>query len=252
MVLWTGKRIANATLYKEKQKPSFFKIGAEHFVFIVLYIICLYFCYITIGEQYVEALTMYENQEINVIDDFEMLRKKADDFLAGKLPDQSTVTSSTSHSPNYVIPSKWSPGFWPSIALGVVAILHALFVLGQIWSVKFRCMVNFNAETKANSATHIHVVPAAHQGKELLVPIKRTADGALFFDFHRRKYLFDAKKNCFEKVKCRVDYSVNHFTKWRGVPSELMYSQLKELYGPNRFQMASPSFMDLYWEQVSP
>ena len=251
MVTWTGKRIASLSLYTSNKTPSLLKIGYEHFAFGICYAICLYYCYITLGEQYYEALSMYENQEINVLDDYEKLRNRAEDFLTGNLPDPSTVTSSSNANPNYVVPSKWSPGFWPSVALGLVATCHALFVLGQIWSVKFKCLVKFSTQKDATKATHAHIVPSSHQGKQLLVPIQCTKDGALYFDFHRRKYLYDVQTDCFQKVKCRVDYSVGHYTEWKGVNSELMHAQLIELYGPNRFQMVSPSFMDMYYEQVT-
>jgi len=255
MVSWTGKRISKITLYRENANQSFMKIDYEHFLFAVLYAVSMYYCYITIGEQYVEALSMYEAQEINVVDDFSNLRNRAEDYLAGKIPDPLTASAEeikAAAGPSYVIPSKWSPGFWPSIALGVVFTAHVLFILGQKWSVSFRCLVKFSKVTQAEKATHVHVVPSAHQGKELLVPIQYTeSDRTPFFDFHRRKYLFDAEADCFAKVKCRGDYPVRHYAQWTGVPSETLYAQLRELYGPNRFQMASPAFMDLYWEQVT-
>eukprot|EP01041_Mallomonas_annulata_P010324 gene10324-21543_t len=176
----------------------------------------------------------------------EKARLNALSYLTGSTPETNGVKD-----PSFIVPSKWIPGFWPSVALGVAAILHTLMILLQKWSISFRCFVRFRAVQKVGQATHVHLQPRAHQGKEELVPIQRTNAGNIYFEFHRRKYVYDPKNDSFTKVRCRTDYEVQHYSSWTGIPSDDVYGQLKEVYGPNKFQMATPAFLDLYFIQIT-
>lgn len=247
MVSWSGKRIKSLRLFRKVATQ-----GQEHIPFIVLYCIALYMCYNTIGEQYTEALSKAESLEINIVDSQEKLRQAAEAFLGSVAAPASGVTPTTStFTPSFFVPSQWIPGFWPSIFLGLVAIFHALLLLMQRWSLRFATMIKYRPEESAADATHALVVPLPHLGKEELVKIDRSLGGAIYFEFHRRKYIFDSKSNRFEKVRCRVDHKVEHYVGWRGLPSMKLFEQLKDLYGPNQFKMASPSFGELYVAQLT-
>jgi manganese-transporting P-type ATPase len=248
MVTWSGKRIVSLSLYKKISTQ-----GYEHIPFLICYCIALYYCYQTVGEQYTEALSKAENLEINIIDPQERLRKTAESFLttlSGATTPNTPVNTNT-FTPAFFVPSQWIPGFWPSVALGLLAIFHALLMLMQRWSISFACLVKYTSVNESNTATHARVKPQSHLGKEELVKIERSLGGAIFFEFHRRKYLYDAKTDRFEKVRCKVSHAVSHYTEWRGMPSNKIYTQLRELYGPNQFKMASPSFIDLYITQMT-
>jgi manganese-transporting P-type ATPase len=246
MVNWTGKRVTQLLLYKQINTELFWKIGYEHLFFFVLYLLSLYYCYCTIGDQYLEALTKAEEQNINIFDETEKLRNSAMSFLSG----DEASTDATLGEQSFKVPSKWLPGFWASISFGVVVILHILMVLGQRWSVAFRCLVRFRKVGTIQEATHAHVTPQKHQGKEELVPIHRT-NNSIHFEFHRRKYVYDARNDTFVKVRCRINYPISHYLRWQGIPDEKIETQLKELHGPNKFQISAPAFLDLYIEQIT-
>jgi cation-transporting ATPase 13A1 len=244
---WSGKRIAGMQLYRKVSTQ-----GYEHLPFLILYCFAIYLCYQTIGEQYVEALSKAENLEINIIDPQERLRKTAESFLSANPAGTGlAAASSIAFTTAFFVPSQWIPGFWPSVFLGLVTIAHALLLLMQKWSIKFACFVKYRKEQNAAMATHAHVTPLSHLGKEELVKIERSIGGGIFFEFHRRKYLFDAKTNNFEKVRCKVTHPIEHYVGWRGIPNTKLFSQLRDLYGPNQFKMASPAFMDLYIAQIT-
>ena len=247
MVSWTGKRIKSLRLFRKVTTQ-----GQEHIPFIILYCIALYLCYNTIGEQYTEALSKAESLEINIVDSQEKLRQAAATFLGtGSLATASASPTASTFTPSFFVPSQWIPGFWPSVFLGMVAIAHALLLLMQRWSLRFATMVKYKPEGSAADATHALVVPQSHLGKEELVKIQRSLGGAIYFEFHRRKYLFDSKLNRFEKVRCRVDHPVEHYVSWKGLPSIKLFEQIKDLYGPNQFKMASPTFGELYVAQLT-
>ena len=244
MVKWTGKRIIKLSLYKEMNTAIFGNVGYEHVFFWILYILSLYYCYITIGDQYLEALTRAEEQNIDVFDDSEKLRNSALNFLGGDAGDTEAKV------PTFRVPSKWLPGFWASILFGLVVILHILMVLGQKWSVWFRCLIRFRRVSLVSEATHAHITPQKHQGKDELVEIQRIGN-SLFVEFHRRQYVYDSAQDSFVKVRCRVNYPVSHYLRWRGIPTEEVCSTLMNLHGPNKFQMSSPAFMDVYLAQLT-
>ena len=108
-------------------------------------------------------------------------------YLAGDTSDTATATDADNEIPSVRLPSKYLPGFWPSMALGVCAVLHALYVLLQVWSVDFRCRVGFSETENVLQATHAYVKPQKHAGKLELVPMQ-ISEGGLghFFEFQRR------------------------------------------------------------------
>lgn len=250
MVKWSGKRIKSLSLFRKVATR-----GYEHAPFLLLYCIALYYCYQTIGEQYVEALSKAENLDINIVDAQERLRRTAESFLSseGKGSVNGAVLNAqqSSFTPSFFVPSQWVPGFVPSMFLGLTAIVHALMVLMQKWSIRFACLIKYREEIDPAKATHAHVIPLGHLGKEELVKIERSLGGAIYFEFHRRKYVYDAKTKTFEKVRCKVSYPIEHYVGWKGLPSMKLYSQLRDLYGANQFQMASPQFIDLYFAQLT-
>lgn len=125
-------------------------------------------------------------------------------------------------------------------------------MLCQKWSVAFRCFIRFRPVSDMKNASHLHVTPRSHQGKEELVELQKNESlGEQFFEFHRRKYVYDVGTETFHKVRCRVNYPESHYHAWTGIPDENIHTRLLEMHGPNKFQMKSPAFMDLYVEQIT-
>lgn len=247
MVLWTGKRITKISLFQEVNTVVLGKVGYEHFLFFFLYAITIYHCLMTIGDQHMEALTNAEERGIDILDEAEKQRYEADLFLTGEKMDPDIAEAIA-----FRVPSAWLPGFWASIFFGLVVIFHALMMLCQKWSVAFRCFIRFRQVSDIQSATHLHVTPRSHQGKEELVVLeKNETQGEQFFEFHRRKYVYDADSETFHKVRCRVNYPESHYEAWTGIPDENIHTRLLNMHGPNKFQMKSPEFMDLYVEQIT-
>ena len=247
MTQWTGKRITKLSLFKEVNTAVFGNVGYEHLVFFFFYVVSIYYCVTTIGDQHYEALANAEERGIDILDEAEKQRYEADVFLTGEKMDPAVAEAIA-----FRVPSAWLPGFWASIFFGLVVIFHALMMLGQKWSVAFRCFIRFRPVAQVDDATHVHVTPRPHQGKEELVELhKNVSQGDRSFEFHRRKYLYDADSDTFIKVRCRVNYPESHYQRWTGIPNENIHNRLLDLHGPNKFQMKSPAFIDLYIEQIT-
>jgi hypothetical protein len=145
--------------------------------------------------------------------------------------------------PKVHLPSKYLPGFWETMALGVWAVLHALYFLLQVWSVDFRCRVGFSETEDVTKATHAYVKPQKHAGKLELVPIQKSDKLGFFFMFQRRMYLYSPREKMFVKVRCRTDLSIEHLHSTEGVQDEATLEQLTALYGKNKCVNRLPCYV---------
>lgn len=96
------------------------------------------------------------------------------------------------------------------------------------------------------------MTPRAHRGKKELLPLEKGGLGTVF-TCQRRKYLYRPEDETFHKVRCKVDYPLAFFLRWRGFASDAEVADAQERYGKNLFEIRLPAFMDLYKQQlVSP
>ena len=215
------------------------------------------------GDPYLKALAKAESEGAALPHTVEHLRASAAVFLLKTLPDPSAPEKEVPFSfwgdpaaeppvPDYYLPSRYLPGFWPCFALGVVMTLHALVLLLQVWLVEFRCWVRYRPVGSVGEATHVKIVPRAHRGKKELLVLEKGGLGT-WFTLQRRKYLYDFKEGLFRKVRCKVDWPLEFFGRWRGFASDAEVMDAQERYGKNLFEISLPAFGDLYKQQlVSP
>ena len=207
-------------------------------------------CFLTIGEQYNDALALAEEEGWALPNSEDSHRTALTALLSGQdLEDGAAGGVKEVH-----LPWKYLPGFWPVLWLAVVFVLHLLMVLSQHWSVAFRCLVRFRRVRDGDdptTATHAMATPKPHcgNGKTLLVPVQPSPLGPAF-EFHRRKYVYDWRSKTFVKIRCRVDRPLSFYRKWRGLPTEAAVESARLMYGTNRFEMEMPKFLDLYKAQL--
>ncbi|KAG5184553.1 hypothetical protein JKP88DRAFT_354404 [Tribonema minus] len=231
-------------------------------------------CFETIGDQYRDALLRAEELGLVVPDSIDSQRTALASLVNGTASAVDAAATGSAAAAGAVkevhLPSQWLPGFWAMLFLGVVVILHVLVILLQVWSVSFRCWVwsvSFRCWVRMSrisharggaqglgGATHVRVTPQATHGggKDLLLPL-RTGPLGPFFEYHRRMYVYDARQNCFIKVRCETTLPASHFREWGGLPSAAAVAHARTKFGPNRFEMATPEFWAMYRQQlVSP
>lgn len=202
-------------------------------------------CFLTAGEQYEDALARAEDMGWALANSEDSHRSALTALLSGEeVGDVGGVREAH-------LPWRYLPGFWPLLWLSTVGILHILMILSQHWSVRFRCFVRFRHVKDPAQATHAMVTPASHtgDGKTRLVPVRTSPLGPTF-EFHRRKYVFDDRADTFLKIRCRVDRPLGFYRRWHGLPTEDAVESARLMYGPNRFEMEMPKFLDLYKTQL--
>ncbi|CAM9406446.1 unnamed protein product, partial [Phaeothamnion confervicola] len=252
MVGWSGKRIKSLRLFREVNNDSFLPtrgfFSREHVPFLVLYAWALRWCFMTIGEQYHDALARAEEFGMELPGSIDRQRTTLNAMLAGV---DITAKDADIGVKIASLPSEHLPGFWALLALGLVAIAHALMMLLQHWSVNMRCLIRFRPVDAVERATHVRVTPRTTSGssKTLLLPVKAGPLGP-WFVFNRRKYVHDPRKDAFVKIRCATDLPLAHFRAWHGLPSEAAVEHTLVKFGPNRFEMAAPGFLELYRQQI--
>jgi cation-transporting ATPase 13A1 len=96
--------------------------------------------------------------------------------------------------------------------------------------------------------THARVFPA--KGPQVLVPIEFFPTLGMTFEYHRRRYIFDAESSIWTKVRCRIDIPWSFLETWTGFESDhhLISGQIR--YGSNMFSVKQPTFAELYKAQL--
>eukprot|EP00903_Cladosiphon_okamuranus_P009432 g8993.t1 len=250
MVKWTGSRIAALSLHRQRNSNRTILLAPQTLPFIFLYSWALQQCFLTIGDQYNDALQLAEEEGWALPNSEDSHRSALTALLSG----QDLKDGATGGAKEVYLPWKYLPGFWPVLWLAVVFVLHLLMVLSQHWSVAFRCLVRFRRVRDGDdptTATHAMATPKPHcgNGKTLLVPVKPSPLGPAF-EFHRRKYVYDQRSEAFVKIRCRVDRPLSFYRKWRGLPTEAAVESARLMFGTNRFEMEMPKFLDLYKAQL--
>ncbi|GAX25788.1 cation-transporting ATPase 13A1 [Fistulifera solaris] len=181
------------------------------------------------------------------------------------------------------VPNKYAASFWPSLFLGILATLHALLLLMQHWSVGFNVWVNFqevdatvveipaemmalpeeeeiqSSETSkeviqdrriyqvpSHLPTHARICPA--KGHHVLVELEYYPTLGMTFEYHRRRYVFE--NDMWTKVRCRTDLLLSQLQSYQGLNSTERVAANQIRYGPNLFNVKSPSFLELYKKQL--
>eukprot|EP01043_Picozoa_sp_COSAG02_P056208 COSAG02_NODE_6633_length_3447_cov_1.854241_1_plen_301_part_10 len=98
------------------------------------------------------------------------------------------------------------------------------------------------------------VVPRKHRGKAELVDMHWTAEPngkrRAFFMFQRRKWLLNGA-GVFEKLPVPVDRPLHEYHEASGLSAKAEVDAARELYGPNRFELPSPTFLPMFKKQLS-
>ena len=84
-----------------------------------------------------------------------------EDYLLLSLDDEMERVEDILDEP---LPSAYLPGFWPSIFLVLVCLLHSLFYLMCFWNINFRVKMQYSSTSVVNIGTVVKVIPLKHKG----------------------------------------------------------------------------------------
>eukprot|EP00181_Compsopogon_caeruleus_P002906 CAMPEP_0184686556 /NCGR_PEP_ID=MMETSP0312-20130426/22945_1 /TAXON_ID=31354 /ORGANISM="Compsopogon coeruleus, Strain SAG 36.94" /LENGTH=1231 /DNA_ID=CAMNT_0027141763 /DNA_START=58 /DNA_END=3753 /DNA_ORIENTATION=- len=155
--------------------------------------------------------------------------------------------------------------FWAMFGFVVLVLIHALVLLGQHWSVRFRVAVGYfriaNVERDLKDLVKLDdvrvlVIPAPHKGHAELVRLHRSKepDMRFFFMFQKRNYVLDEREtNLFRKirypVKLPLQSYLEHARKTGATSTEDMDRNLRR-FGANFLEIPMPEFWELYKDSL--
>jgi len=157
------------------------------------------------------------------------------------------------------LPPHFLPGFWAVFCLVAVGLLHCLLVLIQHWSVRAKCLVRYREARELRAGGFALVPPAdAHRGKPEIVPVvagrpsqgKKGGRQALFYVSHKEKFEVLPGGDTVRKVLPPMEGVLREYAESQGLMSSESAAELRELYGPNKFDIPMPTFQELYKQQL--
>jgi len=96
--------------------------------------------------------------------------------------------------------------------------------------------------------THARVSPS--KGKDVLVLIEYYPTLGMTFEYHRRRYVYEAENAVWSKIRCRTDFNLEFLESWKGFLSTHLVVTGQIRYGPNMFSVKEPTFTELYKKQL--
>ena len=177
-----SKRIETVAVYQPKFSAGTRRrrIGLYNVVFLVLYVYQLFWVGSTIGEPYRKFLEKADREGFEVMEGATKLRAELEhsfadindpnrrtkkigwfdwmdmdiEELAAEKKKDKEKSVLDSLPKNMRVPSRYSPAFTPTLILGIMAVLHALVLLMQHWSVGFKVWINYREIDAENAEIH--------------------------------------------------------------------------------------------------
>ncbi|CCE66011.1 hypothetical protein TPHA_0O00400 [Tetrapisispora phaffii CBS 4417] len=142
---------------------------------------------------------------------------------------------------------------WTFVYLGAIISLNVLVILMPFWNVNIKARFDYVSSNNVAEATHIMIFTTANNGSDDIAPIQRVQEeGHLqtFFEFQKKRFLWDEKTNLFSSPKFIIDDSpkIGDFTNHKGLSGDL--TNLRRLYGQNSFDIPIPTFIELFQEHA--
>jgi len=164
-----SKRIETVSVYQPKFSAGRSRIRLYNVVFLVLYVYQILWVSATIGEPYRKFLEKADREGFEVMEGANRLRAELEhsfkdindpkrrnkklgwfdwmdmdiEELAAEKKKDKEKSVLDSLPKNMRVPSRYAPAFTPALLLGILAVLHALVLLMQHWSVGFNVWINF-------------------------------------------------------------------------------------------------------------
>ncbi|PSR88079.1 Manganese-transporting ATPase [Actinidia chinensis var. chinensis] len=146
-----------------------------------------------------------------------------------------------------------------AIVLGGLLAVHFLVFLFTVWSVDFKCFVQFAKVSNIYHADTCKVTPAKFSGSKEVVPLhfRKVLAGSsssvdlkeIYFDFRKQHYIFSEEKETFCKLPYPTKETFGYYLKSTGHGSEAKVLAATEKWGRNIFEYPQPTFRKLMKEQ---
>ncbi|KAL8463122.1 hypothetical protein ACS0TY_033955 [Phlomoides rotata] len=145
------------------------------------------------------------------------------------------------------------------IVLGSMTAFHVLFFLFTVWSVDFKCFIQYSKANDIHQADACKITPAKFSGSKEVVPLnfrKLAASSTspeaeeIYFDFRKQRFIYSNEKNSFCKLPFPSKETIGYYLKHTGYGTEAKALAANDKWGRNVFEYPQPTFQKLMKEQV--
>lgn len=98
--------------------------------------------------------------------------------------------------------------------------------------------------------THAVITPSKPSESPILVPLLYLPTLGITCEYHRRRYYLDQTSNTWIKIQCNTTMPTSFFRNWNGFSNLYQKMTASLRFGPNKFDVRQPSFMDMYKVQL--
>lgn len=98
--------------------------------------------------------------------------------------------------------------------------------------------------------THAVITPSKPSESPILVPLLYLPTLGITCEYHRRRYYLDQTSNTWIKIQCNTTMPTSFFRNWTGFSNLYQKMTASLRFGPNKFDVRQPSFMDMYKVQL--
>ena len=98
--------------------------------------------------------------------------------------------------------------------------------------------------------THAVITPSKQGESPVLVPLLYLPTLGITCEYHRRRYYLCRTSNAWIKIRCNTTMPTNFFRNWSGLSNVHQMEAASLRFGPNKFDVRQPSFMDMYKSQL--
>ncbi|KAI3500757.1 hypothetical protein L1887_36582 [Cichorium endivia] len=139
------------------------------------------------------------------------------------------------------------------IILGCLSAVHILVILFTVWSVDFKCFVQYSKVKDINHANACKITPAKFCGAKEVVPLhfRKLAGSSteeIYFDFRKQCFIYSNEKKTFYKLPYPSKESFGYYLKSTGHGTEAKVQVAAEKWGRNVFEYPQPTFQKLMKE----
>ncbi len=140
------------------------------------------------------------------------------------------------------------------LVIPAAAVLHALLVLCQTWSVSAKCTIGFDRVNTLREATHVLVLPQTNAGLMELSPLQTPEEaGQWTFVYQFARYVSGSDADgAFSVLSFPLGQPDAEYAQASGLAGDQLQAAL-EKYGKrtNELKLPSPTFMDLFVEHIT-
>ncbi|KAL4581769.1 hypothetical protein LXL04_006297 [Taraxacum kok-saghyz] len=140
------------------------------------------------------------------------------------------------------------------IIFGGLLAVHILVFLFTVWSVDFKCFVQYSKVKDINHANACKITPAKFCGSKEVVPLnfRKVLGGSsteeIYFDFRKQCFIYSNEKKTFCKLPYPSKETIGYYLKSTGHGTEAKVQVAAEKWGRNVFEYPQPTFQKLMKE----